>query len=77
MGGTSSNVNFDDPVKIQKNAPSPLMGEGWGEGEESRNSNKLFIPLPFIPSRQGRGDSTFYGTINFPEEKKASLRGRL
>ena len=33
------------------------MGEGWGEGEESGNSSKLFIPLPFIPSRQGRGYS--------------------
>ena len=52
------------------------MGEGWGEGEESRNSNKLFIPLPFIPSRQGRGDSTFYETINFLEEKTKSLPSR-
>jgi hypothetical protein len=41
------------------------MGVGWGEGEESRNSGKLFIPLPFIPSRQGRGYSTFYEFINF------------
>jgi hypothetical protein len=39
------------------------MGEGWGEGEESGNSAKLFIPLPFIPSRQGRGYSTFYEFI--------------
>jgi hypothetical protein len=30
-----------------------------------RNFNKLFIPLPFIPSRQGRGNSTFYEFINF------------
>jgi hypothetical protein len=41
------------------------MGEGWGEGEESRNSGKLFIPLPFIPSRQGRGYSTFYEFTKF------------
>jgi hypothetical protein len=41
-----------------------LTGEGQGEGEESRNFNQLFIPLPFIPSRQGRGNSTFYDIIN-------------
>jgi len=34
-----------------KNTPSPLTGEGQGEGEESRNFNNLFIPLPIIPSR--------------------------
>jgi hypothetical protein len=28
----------------------PLMGEGQGEGEESINFKKLFIPLPFVPS---------------------------
>ncbi len=39
------------------------MGEGWGEGEESRNFNKLFIPLPIIPSRQGRENFTFYEII--------------
>jgi hypothetical protein len=44
--------------------PSPLMGEGQGEGEESRNSAKVFIPLPFIPSREGRGNFTFYDSIN-------------
>jgi hypothetical protein len=40
-----------------------LTGEGQGEGEESGNFNQLFIPLPFIPSRQGRGNSTFYEII--------------
>jgi len=32
-----------------------VTGEGWGEGEKSKNFAKLFIPLPFItlPSRQG------------------------
>jgi hypothetical protein len=44
-----------------------LTGEGQGEGEESRNFNKLFIPLPFIPSRQGRGNLTFYEFINLDE----------
>jgi hypothetical protein len=43
-----------------KNIPSPLTGEGQGEGEESINFTNLFIPLPFIPSRQGRGNFTFY-----------------
>jgi hypothetical protein len=47
-----------------KNTPSPLTGEGWGEGEKSRYFHKLFIPLPFLPSRQGRGNATFYGIIN-------------
>ena len=47
-----------------KNTPSPLTGEGQGEGEESRNFKKLFIPLPIIPSRQGRGILTFYDSIN-------------
>jgi hypothetical protein len=40
------------------------MGEGQGEGEESGKFNKLFIPLPFIPSRQGRGNFTFYDSTN-------------
>jgi len=48
-----------------------LMGEGWGEGRESRNSGKLFIPLPFIPSRQGRGYSTFYEFININITKQS------
>jgi hypothetical protein len=25
---------------------------------------KVFIPLPFIPSRRGRGEFTFYELIN-------------
>jgi hypothetical protein len=36
------------------------MGEGWGEGEESRNFNKLFIPPHHpLPSRQ-RVEGKFY-----------------
>jgi 23S rRNA pseudouridine1911/1915/1917 synthase len=35
--------------QFNKNSPSPLRGEGGGEGEEQRG------PLPSIPSRQGRG----------------------
>jgi hypothetical protein len=41
-----------------------LTGEGQGEGEESGNFKKLFIPLPIIPSRQGRGNFTFYEIIS-------------
>jgi len=33
-------------------SPSPLTGEGWGEGVIA-----LFFPLPSIPSRQERGVS--------------------
>jgi len=43
----------------------------WVVGEESRNSGKLFIPLPFIPSRQGRGYSTFYEFININITKQS------
>jgi hypothetical protein len=41
------------------------MGEGGGEGEQLKNSGTLSIPLPFIPSRQGRGNSSFYEIIKF------------
>jgi hypothetical protein len=51
-----------------------LTGEGQGEGEELRNFNKLFIPLPIIPSRQGRGNLTFYEIIKVQSQKKKSLR---
>jgi hypothetical protein len=40
-----------------------LTGEGKGEGEKSRKFNELFIPLPFFPSRQGRGNFLFYETV--------------
>jgi prepilin-type processing-associated H-X9-DG protein len=50
-----------------------LTGEGQGEGEESRNFKKLFIPLPFIPSHQGRGNFTFYDFIN--REKGGKCNG--
>ena len=38
------------------------MGEGWGEGEYNAIST-AYIPIPFVPSRQGRGDLTFYEFI--------------
>ena len=55
-------VNIDGLVKSHK-TPSPLMGEGRGEGEMFILLIS-YIPLPFIPSRKGRGNSTFYEFIN-------------
>jgi len=53
-----------------------LTGEGQGEGEESGNFKKLFIPLPFIPSRQGRENLPFYETIKVGgENRKYYLQG--
>ena len=56
-----------------KNTPSPLTGEGQGEGEESGNFKKLFIPLPFIPSHQGRGNLTFYPIFVIPAKAGIQL----
>jgi len=39
------------------------MGEGRGEGENAAISSS-YVPLPFIPSHQGRGYPTFYECIN-------------
>jgi len=39
------------------------MGEGWGEGEYSVIS-RTYVTLPLIPSHQGRGNLTFYESIN-------------
>jgi hypothetical protein len=39
------------------------MGEGWGEGVYDIIST-TYIPLPLIPSHQGRGNPTFYETVN-------------
>ncbi|MCD6152556.1 MAG: hypothetical protein J7J07_01415 [Syntrophobacterales bacterium] len=46
------------------------MGEGRGEGEYSAISSS-YVPLPFIPSHEGRGSLTFYESINFVYKKKA------
>jgi len=49
------------------------MGEGWGEGEYSVIS-RTYVPLPLIPSHQGRGNSTFYETIKTVGLKKEAKR---
>ncbi|MCD6153506.1 MAG: hypothetical protein J7J07_06315 [Syntrophobacterales bacterium] len=53
----------NDFLESQK-TPSPLMGEGRGEGEYSAISSS-YVPLPFIPSHEGRGNLTFYRFIIF------------
>jgi len=50
-------IIVDALVKSPK-TPSPLMGEGRGEGENTAISSS-YVPLPFIPSHQGRGNPTF------------------
>ena len=40
------------------------MGEGRGEGDNAAIPPS-YVPLPFIPSHQGRGNPTFYETVNF------------
>ena len=39
------------------------MGEGRGEGERDAVSY-TYVLLPFVPSHQGRGKSTFYEAIS-------------
>jgi hypothetical protein len=43
--------NLDGLVKSPK-TPSPLTGEGWGEGELNGISIGYILP-PLIPARQG------------------------
>jgi hypothetical protein len=45
------------------------MGEGWGEGEYNAIST-TYTPLPFVPSRQGRGNLTFYESIKKRKDLK-------
>jgi len=47
------------------------MGEGRGEGENTAISSS-YVPLPFIPSHQGRGYPIFYETVNFDAFVKSS-----
>jgi hypothetical protein len=42
--------------------PHADSGEGWGEGEYNAISTG-YIPLPFVTSRQGRGNPIFYDAI--------------
>ena len=55
-------ATLDGLVKSQK-TPSPLMREGR-VGVKITLFQAIISPLPFIPSRQGRGNSTFYRFIN-------------
>ena len=52
------------------------MGEGWGEGEYSAILC-IYVPLPFIPSHQGRGNWTFYELINTKLAKKLRIQRRM
>jgi len=64
------------PLPHAAQAPAlHVMGEGWGEGEYNAIST-AYIPLPFVPpnrrriydpSRQGRGNLTFYNAIKVKE----------
>jgi len=49
-----------------------VMGEGWGEGEYNAISTG-YIPLPFVPSHQGRGNLTSYECINIDELVKSRI----
>jgi len=51
------------------------MGEGWGEGEYSVIS-VTYIPLPLIPSHQGRGNPTFYELVNLVLFKSAPINAK-
>ncbi|MCD6152402.1 MAG: hypothetical protein J7J07_00615, partial [Syntrophobacterales bacterium] len=62
---------YDALVKSRK-TPSPLMGEGRGEGENTAISSS-YVPLPFIPSHEGRGSLTFYESINLDALVKSSI----
>ena len=42
--------------------PHADRGEGRGEGENTAISTS-YVPLPFIPSHQGRENPTFYECI--------------
>ena len=45
-------------VQKVKNDPSPLMGEGWGEGANSNISNSCVAP-PLNPLPPGEGETDF------------------
>jgi hypothetical protein len=47
-------ILLQEALQEKADTPSPLTGEGWGEGEKKVFSID-YIPFPSIPSRQGRG----------------------
>ena len=51
-----------DYFSDSQTVPSPSTGEGQGEGDPECLTISL-IPLPLIPSRQGRGNFSLYGVI--------------
>jgi hypothetical protein len=57
-----------------KTDPLSLEREGRAEGEELRNTDPLPIPLPFIPSRQGRGNFASYENIKYCRENAPSMQ---
>ena len=64
-------VKIDSFVKSQK-TPSPLMGEGRDEGENTAISSS-YAPITSIPSHQGRENPTFYGRSLIDSLKKFSF----
>jgi len=64
-------------VKKFSYTPSPLMGEGWGEGEELRNSFSLFIPLPFIVRLSSRRSPLPPGEGSYVPSKFFIASGRV
>jgi len=55
-------VNIDDLVKSQE-FPPPRRGR-VRVGVVSCRIQSCLFPLPFVPSRQGRGKGTFYEGVN-------------
>jgi len=58
---TSEIMNIDSFVKSQK-TPSPLMGEGRGEGENTAISTS-YAPSPLSPPTRGGEIRFFYKCI--------------
>ena len=66
IAATKTNITTKNMKKETKligfaksqNAPSPLMGEGWGEGANSNISNSYVTP-PLNPLPPGEGKTDF------------------
>jgi hypothetical protein len=54
---TAPSVAFQENLKKEKPlVPSPLIGEGYGGGDETMKRYSALSPLPLTPSHQGRGN---------------------